>query len=197
MIARQVQGDDQWLFSHSKQVWCFKRNSKKAILRKQILQMLIPKVLSICPGRQQRWCDFTVIPIKTPQVTASKHHPMNILYSPRIHWTGDICLHLGLHVQQQNYSVNTLNQDFESNESARCASTKEQCKSVNIVWCLPISTETDHTDPFTQLLLTQWLCSLRERHFLLPNRLLQPPHQSRSLCMVLEPESSATVSKIV
>lgn len=59
MRTRQVKGDDQWLFSYSEEAWCFKRNSKKAMLQKQTLKVPIVQALSICPRTEQRWCGWS------------------------------------------------------------------------------------------------------------------------------------------
>lgn len=59
--------------------------------------MQIPKVLSICPRREQR--DATGYLPKDSMAFA--HHFRNIHHSSRIHLTGDIRLHLGLHVHRK------------------------------------------------------------------------------------------------
>lgn len=153
--------------------------------------MLILKVPSMCPEREQRWCGWV-----PPQSHLSHIIP------------GTFSIHLGsvwfvifIFICDYMFSIKLFCECPQPELWVLFISSFRLhgitvCKD-SILWSLPISAETDHTDPFTQTLPRGWLGSLRDRHYLLPNRLLQALHQSCSLCVVAEPESSAILGKIV
>ena len=71
--------------------------------------MLILRVLSMCPGREQR-------PWSPSPSKAFSLHSVSVPPSSRSHLIGDICLPLGLHAQLQNRSVNVFKQDSEPSD---------------------------------------------------------------------------------